>query len=335
MEERQTQIREGAGLEESKLNVEFIDWLQRWSTPILLLVAVAALGMVLYKRYEKSKIDEVNRAFAELAATSAGGNPSPESLKGIAETYAGVRAIPVLARLDAADVYLRSVRLGVKTGSKLAADGSVTPEDALSADERTRYLNEAESLYKSAFEGASTDPRKVLLAIGAAYGLAAVAETRGDTDAARPWYDRVIKMADSAGFPEHVNVARARLEGLPKLKDQPKLFAAAELPKPPPPPLPPAPTGATGATGVGISDVPTGTPAAPGTTGAPPTTGAPATTETPAAPPPTGTPAPSGAAPTGTPTGAPAPTGSPSAPPAATGATGPAPAPATGAPQPK
>ena len=48
MEERQTQIREGAGLEESKLNVEFIDWLQRWSTPILLLVAGAALGMGLY-----------------------------------------------------------------------------------------------------------------------------------------------------------------------------------------------------------------------------------------------------------------------------------------------
>src|SRR5262249_19526881 len=79
-EERQTQIREGAGLEESKLNVEFIDWLQKWSTPILLLIALTALGILGYKKWEKAKLDEVDRGFGELTAAADIPAPNPESL---------------------------------------------------------------------------------------------------------------------------------------------------------------------------------------------------------------------------------------------------------------
>src|SRR5262245_6692809 len=152
MDERQTQIREGAGLEESKLNVEFIDWLQKWSTPILMVVAVVALGVVVYKRWQKAKLDEVDRGFGELTSAIDSGTPNPESLKAIAEQYEGVRAIPVLARLEAADEYLRSVRTGMKAGAKVEADGKIPAEDVLTDEDRTRYLGQAETLYRSVLD---------------------------------------------------------------------------------------------------------------------------------------------------------------------------------------
>src|ERR1044071_6876732 len=105
MEERQTQIKEGAGLEESKLNVEFIDWLQRWSTPILMVIAVVAVGFWGYRKWEQAKRAEVDRAFSEFTAAAEVGTPNPTSLIGIAEQYKGIRAVPLLAQLKAADVY--------------------------------------------------------------------------------------------------------------------------------------------------------------------------------------------------------------------------------------
>lgn len=311
MEERQTQIREGAGLEESKLNVEFIDWLQKWSTPILMVIAVAALGVVVFKRWEKAKLAKVDQAFAELTAAAEVPNPNPESLKGIADQYEGIRAVPTLARLNAADEYLAAVRKGTKTGAKIGPDGAVPPEDLLSDEERTRYLSEAERLYKTVADKNAMSADHALHAIDAEYGLAAVAMCRGDTPAATRAWEQVAKLAESRGLTPQAEVAKKRIENLGKLGPMPKLYAAAELPKPPEPPKPPTPTipdftlpttgGEPGATGVTGSTGATGEPAATGTLPAP--TGAPASTgepPKPAAPKPETPP--------------PAPTGSPAAP---------------------
>jgi hypothetical protein len=42
MDERQTQIRERAGLEEARYNQDFIEFLRRFGTPILMVAAVIA-----------------------------------------------------------------------------------------------------------------------------------------------------------------------------------------------------------------------------------------------------------------------------------------------------
>jgi hypothetical protein len=317
MDERQQQIREGAGLEESKYNVEFIEFLQKWSTPILLLVAVAALAMVVWKRVEKARIDKINVAFTELATATETANANPEALKGLAETYEGVRSVASLARTDAADQYLRAVRTGMKPGAKLNPDGSIAPEDALSDDERTRLLGEAERLYTEVLNKNRGDASKSLLSIGSLYGLASVAECRGQFDVAKGFYEQVVTLAESAGFTEHALAAKKRIEDSAKFVEVPKLYIAADLPKPPPPPAPPAPTGVTGSTGAQPA---TGPEAATGATGTPAPTGAPAPSQPGATgpagtAPPTGAPAATGS-PAPAPTGVPAATGTPAAPPA-------------------
>ena len=41
MDERQTQIRQGAGLEESRINTEFLDFLNKWSSPVLIVIGLS------------------------------------------------------------------------------------------------------------------------------------------------------------------------------------------------------------------------------------------------------------------------------------------------------
>jgi hypothetical protein len=315
MDERQAQIREGAGLEESKLNVEFIEWLRKWSTPMLMVVAVVALGFLLYQRWERAKLAEVDRAFGELDSALTSPNPSPESLKAIADSYEAVRAVPTIARLSAADLYLSTVRTGIKPGAQVKPDGSVDATEVLSDEERSKSLNEAERLYKAVLDKTVGSNATVLHAISAAYGLAAVAESRGDLDKAKSYYEQVQKMADAAGFPEHSKVAKQRIDELPTLKDKPKLYVLSELPKPPEPPAPTGPTGIPGA--IGTTGATRGAEAATGATGEPAATGQPAAT---GAPVPTGAAPVTGAAPA---TGTPAPTPAPA--PAPTGIPAPSP----------
>src|SRR5688572_7664235 len=133
------QIREGAGLEESRLNQDLVDWLKKWSSPILFIicgvvVAYAGINWVRTKRAEA-----LDRAFAHLSEAEQTG--SPDSLLAVAQEHSGQRAVPLLARLAAADIHLRSARTGVAIGAQLNADGTPTaPEDVLTPEQRDEQL---------------------------------------------------------------------------------------------------------------------------------------------------------------------------------------------------
>lgn len=251
MDQRQTQIREGAGLEESRLNVEFIDLLRKWSSPVLMVAAVLAFGYWGWQKYQEVKLNKLNTAFSQLEAASAGNDPSPDSLKGVATEYGTVRAVGTLARLQAADVYLRAVRLGVKVGAQPEADANGLPQikadDLLTDEDRVRYLGDAEALYQQVVTDTQAKPgMNALHTIDACYGLAAIAESRGDMAQAKAQYEKVIAAAQKAGLEAQAVVAKSRIDGLEALKTIPKVYNAAELPKPPAPPAPPVPVAPEG-----------------------------------------------------------------------------------------
>lgn len=241
MEERQTKITEGAGLEESRLNREFIDWLSRWSTPILLLVIVVAGGYILYQRIQQGRLETLNQAFIEFEAAAGTASPNPRALEDIAQTYRGIRSVPHLANLAAADEYLRAARLGAAPGAQIMPDGTIAAADQLTEEQRNRYLADAERLYTSTFQATEADSTKALIAISAAYGIAAVREFQGRIDDARAQYERIAALADRTGYASHITLARQRIENLSRIAERPRLFAAAELPALPTPPQPPPP----------------------------------------------------------------------------------------------
>ena len=243
IDKRHTEIKEGAGLDESRLNLEFVDFLRKWSTPVLLILAIAAIGYFLYTRQQEAKRERTADAFRQFTVVAMSANPSPESLVGIAEAFGDVRGIGAMARLAAADEYLRAVRRNLRPGSELGPGGVVLdPEDELKPEERSRFLDEAERLYRRAHADTVGNPAMTLHTLGALYGLAAVAECVGDLEAARNVLDQALMLAEKRGYPQHVVIARERLDALSKGGEPVRLYRAAELAPLPELPQPAPPT---------------------------------------------------------------------------------------------
>ncbi|CAG0967995.1 hypothetical protein PHYC_01089 [Phycisphaerales bacterium] len=254
MDERQAQIRERAGLEESLLNVEFIEWLRKWGTPLLMVAALASGGYWLRAKWTKATQEKVDRAFSEYeSARGRGTTPSPDLLLAVAADYEGVKAVPDMARLEAADAYLDALRRRVKVGAVLKTDASGRatgeldkPEDALNSEDRAAYLAKAAELYDLVYQHSVDQPGKFMIAINAMYGLAAVEEGREQYDAARGWYEKIAKATEGTSFEPHAKVALYRITRLDMLKDFAAIPTRAEVPKPPePPPTPELPPPAT------------------------------------------------------------------------------------------
>ena len=67
MDDRQTEIRAGAGLEDSRINKEFIDFLNKWSSPVIMVFAVAALVWAGLRWMEQKKLEKKYTALDSIS----------------------------------------------------------------------------------------------------------------------------------------------------------------------------------------------------------------------------------------------------------------------------
>ena len=245
MEKRQSQVRVGAGLEEARLNQEFLDFLQKWSTPALVVLALAAGGYWFYNKRVQDTENRDDAGFRELDQLLASGDPSPDSLEQIAREYPKTGTVAARARLEAADAKMLSVITGTRPGAKLKTDGTLEdPADQLTDKDREAMLAQAEALYRQVQGDVRSNAAARPLAIGAMFGLAAVAESKGDLAGARQRYEDIAAFTDKTPFESKGALARRRIEGLGKLEKLPPLVSESQIPKLPPLPEPVAPAGA-------------------------------------------------------------------------------------------
>lgn len=240
-ENRPLDIREGAGLEESRLNREFIDLLKKYLTPALMVVALAALGYAGWQRYKQYQAAALDRAWVELSDALETRNPT--TLTAVAEEHTGIRGVPELARLTAGDVLLESVYRGVVPGAELDADGRAkNPDDVLTPEKREAQLGRAAEQYQRVVDLAAGKTRLQLHAINARFGLAAVAESRGQKDEAKKQYEQIEAASELVGMPALRDVAKQRLGSLDTVKGEVKLLTESQVatksPLPWPPPQP-------------------------------------------------------------------------------------------------
>lgn len=229
------ELKEGAGLDESRLNTEFIELLQKWSSPVLFGVAGIVIAYWGYGQLQKRQNDQLNEAYQQYTEIASSANPSPTSLRIVAKEYGDKRFIGLQARLREADVYLDSVRTGLVPGAQPVGFGQDTPEEDLLTDEdRATYLDDSERLYQQVMDEAGATPGQQVHALGAAFGMAAVAEERGDAEQARAAYERVKEMAERVGFSEFVSAADTRLESMDLALSRPTLPSIGDLPRPEP-----------------------------------------------------------------------------------------------------
>ncbi|MGP1272146.1 MAG: hypothetical protein ACTS22_02315 [Phycisphaerales bacterium] len=236
MDDRTSEIREGAGLEESRINREFIDLLQKWSSPVLLVLAVI-VGLYAGNNWlQAQRNNRVNEAFNQHAEITETASPPPASLRAVAAEYGDVRGVGLMAKLRHADVLLQAVRVGMVPGAEFVLDennratGEVAETDRLSDEEAARYLDEASALYAEVADEAGDEMGQQIHRLSAFMGLASVAEMQGDPEAARRAYAEAEAAARAAGFPVFESLAQARAADADRFAQPVALLSRSDLP---------------------------------------------------------------------------------------------------------
>ena len=231
MDDRQTKIREGAGLEDSRINQEFIDFLNKWSSPVLLTLAIAALVWAGLQYLERKKMARIDQAFSEFESATAGNNPSPASLKTLADEYKGVRSVPELALLETSDLYLRAFVTGYKPGAEINPNTGelINESDLLDDSQRQNYLDQAGDLAQQVLSMTKDAVGKELLAMQAMTRMASVKEGKRDFDGAKSMYQSLESLAKKTEYESVATFAAARLEHIDQLQSVVPLPAKDDL----------------------------------------------------------------------------------------------------------
>lgn len=228
MDERQGQLKERAGLEESRINEEFRDFLVKWGPRLLIVVALVALAFS-GRRYLTQKADErTDEAFYQLALATSSEATSPDTLLSLAQQYDDIGAVAHVARLTAAEAYLSAVRRGVVIGAQPDPTGEYPAEELLDDELRGSYLQQSRQAFKQV---ADSSGAAAVHTVRAHMGLAAVAEAMDELETARTHYQRAATIDRDAGFGAMAQIADVRLASLDVLSEKVVLPASASLPQ--------------------------------------------------------------------------------------------------------
>lgn len=233
MEERQKAIKEGAGLEESRLNTEFIEMMKKWGPHLITVVAILAGLWAARDWWNRRAEARADTAFASLeqAIPRDGAPANPAVLERIAEEHPTGTAVPLEARSMAASIHLEAARTGIPIGEKLNADNTIPAgKSFLTAEEKRGELAKAETLFNAVVAGANSSLGQTQIAIGALTGLASIAEDRAEFDKARAFYQQASEKAAGKKLDQLKDIIKNRLDSLDQLKNPPRLYARSELP---------------------------------------------------------------------------------------------------------
>lgn len=242
--QRPTQIVEGAGREEARMNLEFIQWLQKWGPHMLFAAAGVSLAYYGWSYWQRAQARALNEAHAQLIAAQDSG--SPDNLLRIAREHGGRGAVLEKATLHAADLYLQSGLTRIAPGGRQGVE-----TDKLNDEQRTTNFEEARRLYGEVERHAANDPSRVLFLHAAKFGLASVAASTGDIAGAMRIYDEIEALAKSNNLPGHAEQAKRQKELLARDANAAPLPSAAQIaaaarPKPPETPTPSPGAGSAG-----------------------------------------------------------------------------------------
>ncbi len=226
---KQPGVQIGAGLQESRLNTELIDFLNKWGPRVLLIVALVA-GAYLLRNYlvdqGQQRINDRYVTYQQISATA-----NPEALVNFAEDIRDNRvgALWEQAMLEAASSYLAAGRRGVS----IEAIRELNPsEDQLLSVEESRELTErARDTYRTVLDETAGSKAKVYWAQSARHGLASALITLGAFDEARTVLEEMKRVGEEFNAPDQVALAELRLERLPTLAAMGELPSNADLPQ--------------------------------------------------------------------------------------------------------
>ncbi|MHC4218967.1 MAG: hypothetical protein ACYSU7_10990 [Planctomycetota bacterium] len=212
-------------LTESRINEDFVEWLKTKGPSWLLLILIGVAGWMGFFRWQQHRANHFAEAWSALMDCRL-----PGAFEDVAARYADVPGLPQQAQRQGADVLLTAVL----TGTPLGADPtSPTAPATLSDVEREGYLNRAKGLYQLVIAADDDSLSMTLHAVSAHQGMAVAAESLGEADEARRWYESAATRAEPY-YPWLAEQARERAATVEQFTAAVTLPAQAELPQKPP-----------------------------------------------------------------------------------------------------
>ena len=223
MDDGQRKLGIGEGLQESRINTEFLDTLQKHGSKVLYLLLIIVGGYLGIGKYTQWQQDKTNTAFDELEVARRGGSPS--GLLAVADKFQRA-SVPELARLQAANILLESARAGVIPG---VAPSQAMPEETLSQEDVTQTYQQALQHFTTVLEATKSDER-ALLRQQARWGSATAMLSLGQYEEARNMLMAYRTEAEALSDRAGVDLATARIDSIEDLKSPPVLAARADVP---------------------------------------------------------------------------------------------------------
>ncbi|MEE2906542.1 MAG: hypothetical protein VX527_01795 [Planctomycetota bacterium] len=195
--ERLQQVQQ-SDLGESRVNEDFVNWIKT-SGPWYLLAILVGIAVYMYLvNLQRSELREREQAWYDL-----GEAVMPASLEDVAQRHADIDGIGSIARLQAANTYLTSLQ------TNLALGATIEEGTPLSEEDRTLGMERADRLYTQIVNEDQGEFGDTLTTVSALNGLAAIAESRGDVDQARTYYEKAADRA-ATWYPILAEQARGR-----------------------------------------------------------------------------------------------------------------------------
>jgi hypothetical protein len=180
-------------LTESRVNEDFVDWLKTKGLTWLLAILIGLCAYVFITRFREKAVLRRAEAWRDLSQAAL-----PMSKVDVAAEYDDIFCIPQLANLQAAEILMDSVhrKRPVSSADADPIDATDPAATALTSDERRTYLERAEGHYQTVIDSDDGSLDHTVFAVGAMNGMAAVAESRGETVIAGEWYGRAAARAE-------------------------------------------------------------------------------------------------------------------------------------------
>jgi len=207
-----------ADLADDRLNEDFVVWLKTKGPSWLLAMLVAIVAYLFIVNWQQKELRTQNEAWISLQEAQL-----PASLEDVAILYPEIDSVANQARVRAANIYMRSVHLDRPIGA------TADTIEKLSDEDRLFNLERADSLYGQILSATTEMPGDTLMAVTALNGQAAVAESKGQLDAARTLYEQAALRAD-AMYPFMAARSRSRASSIDmygQLVELPEAPAAA------------------------------------------------------------------------------------------------------------
>jgi hypothetical protein len=184
-----------------------------------------------YFRWQEHKTSHLTEAWTAFLECDL-----PGSYEDVAAQYADVPGLPQQAKRLGADVLLAAVQSDSPLGNDPSSAAGPAP---LTDEQRQGYLNRARGLFQEVVEGDDDTLSMTLHVVSALQGMAVVAESLGDPDEARRWYEAAAARAEPF-YPWLAEQARERATTVEDFTVSVALPAEADLPqKPSPEPVQP------------------------------------------------------------------------------------------------